>query len=233
LSLPAAQRIFVHVARSSEKAMRRIRLAAAVAFAAALFATPGASAAILYYTTNEGSAFVETSQNGRLEAAGCLIYCPRLDLHLGVPSMTTGSATAQLSPFMAFAEALAGPEAYARAGASGVLEFWVSGGDATWSAIATGRLGGSASLSDLTGGPSWHVDHNTWPPPLATLIDGHRYRMTLGAAGNSVGGFYPGGSVRITFGNVEFVDVPEPATLALALVGLVGVALARRGRRLA
>ena len=214
--------------------MCRIRRAVALAFAAALCAPAGASAATLYYTLDQGSAFVETSRNGRLEAAGCLIGCPRLDLHLGVPGMATGSATAQLSPFMAFAEALAGPEAFARAGASGVLEFRVSGSDATWSAVATGRLGGSASLSDLTGGPSWHVDHATWPAPLAPLIDGHRYRMTLGAAGNSVDGIHPGGSVRITFANADFVSVPEPATLWLALAGVAGVAgvaFARRGPR--
>jgi hypothetical protein len=228
LNEPADGRILIASPARKETRMCRIRRAVAIALVAALGAPTGASAAILYYTTNEGSAFVETNQNGRLDAAGCLVGCPALDLHLGVASMTTGSATARLSPFVALAEASGGPSAYARAGASGVLEFRVGGTDATWSAVATGRLGGSASLSDLTGGSSWRVDYNTWPPPSVSLVDGHLYRMTLGAGGNSIGAFYPGGSARITFGNVEFVAAPEPATLALALVGLAGVVLARR-----
>lgn len=210
--------------------MHRNRLAATITLAASMLVATDAPAAILYYSTNQGTAFVETNQNGRLEASGCLIGCPALDLHLGTPSMTTGAATARLSAAMALAEAAGGPEAYARAGASGILEFWVSGGDATWSAVATGRLGGWARLSDLTAGPAWEVDHETWPAPLVTLLDGHLYRMTLGAAGNSIGAFYPGGMARVTFGNVSFVNVAEPATLPLALLALAGVVVARIGR---
>jgi hypothetical protein len=212
--------------------MRRTSRNAAVALAAASsFAASEGGAAVLHYSTNQGSAFVETNQNGRLDAAGCLIGCPILDLHLGVASMTTGAATARLSAFMALAEATGGPDAYARAGASGVLEFWVAGSDATWTATATGRLGGHAELIDLTAGRSWRVDHGTWPAPVVTLIDGHLYRMTLGAGGNSIGAFYPGGTARVTFGNVAFVDVPEPGTLPLLLVGLAGLGLAARGVR--
>jgi hypothetical protein len=209
------------------------RVAAALVLAVLSSATPEARAAILYYSTHEASAFVETSQNGRIERSGCLFGCPMLDLHLGTPSITTGSATARVGAFLALAEAAAGPEAFARAGARGLMEFRVSGGDATWTAAATGRLGGRAVLADLTSGNVWNVDHETWPAPVVALLDGHDYRMTLTAAGNSVGGFYPGGMARVSFANATFRDIPEPATLPLAMLGLglAGLVTATTRRR--
>ena len=98
-----------------------------------------------------------------------------------------------------------------------------------WGSFAAGSFGTGVDPL-LNGGPIW------WESITLTGLSAGTYDFTIAddarttASWRTIDGL---GSVRITLTAADVSGVPEPLSLALAGLGLVGVALSRRGKKAA